>query len=583
MIKNSNLVVDMDRAITRWKPIVERLGVTEATDPAKLRSLCEYAEMHSTSIAAGFGGVNENAMYANPANTQGMGAVINPGVNPIPGQNGSFGSGDLAQQMLPPSLKIAAHTPGLNLVPVINVNSNRIDYPFFDWQYDNVTTGQTDERGSVIKFRPTADADLADLKVWLRTAMAAYGVTETRGGVSKGLYFQLSGGALPAAVGGYDPTVEPATKTGVVKFEGFSRIDGMPILRFFTQQNSASSGGWGFNAALNTFPNTGDILTHLSAATIEAPANGGLTDNAIGAVNTVLPVSLNEDLVLDFTSSGKDGLMNRGEWDVAQAGKVGPEMRVATIQIGHVHVSGALRLSELGDFKRMYNIDLVEQTKAQLVNQIQQKISVEIVNKVKEFGLKNRASLASATGASLAALTAAGITDGKIYDVSVTAVSGALGGENYASLARKIWSTITKASFYIKTDGRIGTADYIVTSGGIAALFNDIAGYIINPFNAKFGEGQLQPAGTINGIKVYVDPYQRPEDLTIYLGRVGKADEPGIKFFAYMLAESVDVVSEKTMAPHLYMYSRFAVAEFGWFPEKQYMAIKVEDNNGILN
>jgi hypothetical protein len=73
-----------------------------------------------------------------------------------------------------------------------------------------------------------------------------------------------------------------------------------------------------------------------------------------------------------------------------------------------------------------------------------------------------------------------------------------------------------------------------------------------------------------------------PADLTVYMGRVGKTDEPGLKFLAYMLAESVEIVSEKTMAPRLYMYSRYAVTEFGFFPEKQYMALKVEDVNGLL-
>jgi len=230
----------------------------------------------------------------------------------------------------------------------------------------------------------------------------------------------------------------------------------------------------------------------------------------------------------------------------------------------------------------MYNVDIVERTKAQLVNLIQQKISIEIVEKIKELGLRNRATLPAAPSSMAAALLAGGISDGKIFDMSVTQVA-TLGGEQSASIARKLWSKVSQGSQYIFTDGRIGGADFIICSGAVVSIFESIAGYIINPFDSKVtATKQLTPQGTINGLKVYVDPYMNQSDLTIYLGCKGTADSPGIKFLAYMLAENVEVVSENTMAPHLYMYSRYAVAELGYFPEKQYMAIKVEDVDGLL-
>jgi hypothetical protein len=294
-------------------------------------------------------------------------------------------------------------------------------------------------------------------------------------------------------------------------------------------------------------------------------------------------VSLNEDFIDDFTSARKSSSMTRGEWDTDEAGKIGPDSFVKSVQIGVVHVSGALRLSEIGDYKRMYGVDIVERTKAQLVGQIQQKISVEIVEKVKEMGLKNRATAPAAPAGLAAGLLGAGITDGTMFDMSVTATAGALGGEHNASIARKLVAKIHQASAFVATDGRIGGIDYIISSGTVVSTIRSISGYTVNPFDAKLGGPmQLQPAGTIDGIKVYIDPYMNPADLTIYMGRVGTKEDSGLKFLAYMLAESVEIISEKTMAPRLYMYSRYAVTEFGFFPEKQYMAIKVEDIDGIL-
>jgi hypothetical protein len=577
-MRNSQLTIDMDKAFKKWKPIVEKLGITNVE---RINELCEYAEMHASAITAGM--VKENVAYANASNTAGMGAVLFPGLSGTPGLPGTAGSGDLGQTLLPASLKIAAQTPGLELLPTINVNSNRVDLLYFDWAYDDVAdVNAGDERASTFKFRPTADANFASLVAYLRAEMALNGVTELRGRISKPLYFVLSGVGVSAPVAAYDSTLAPTgSKLGYVQFKGFSRIDGLPMFRAYIQQNTASSGAWTFDATKNTFAASGNITTILSGATIEDT----LTSAAfpVTAVTGVSLVSLNEDFIDDFTTGRGKTSMTRGAWEIDEAGKIGPNTFTKSVEIGVAHVSAALRLSEIGDWKRMYGVDVVEKTKGQLVNQISQKISVEIVDKVKEMGLKNRTSAPAAPAAMNAGLLAGGITDGKIFDMSVTATAAALGGEHNASISRKLWAKVQQASYYVANDGRIGGIDYVVTSGTIAGILKGIERYTINPMDAKLsGPNQLQPAGTIDGIKIYVDPYMGPADLTIYMGRIGKKEEPGLKFLAYMLAESVEITSEKTMAPRLYMYSRYAVTEFGFFPEKQYMAIKVEDQSGIL-
>ena len=569
MQKSSNLVVDMNKAITRWKPIVEKLGVTNAQ---RINELCEYAEMHSSAITAGM--VKENVAYANPANTAGMGAVAMPVMGNTPGIPGQAGSGDLGQTLLPASLKIAANTPGLELLPTINVNSNRVDLLYFDFKYDDVASLDiNDERASTFKFASD------DVTAAMKSHMLANGITELRGRISAPLYWNLTTGTVNTTGPG------AGSKAGWLQFKGFSRIDGRPMFRAWIQSNTASSGAWQFSTALNTFPATLSILTHIQAGVFtdaDAQTPGAQAGTSADATDISM-VSLNEDFIDDFTSARKSSTMTRGEWDTDEAGKIGPDSFVKSVQIGVVHVSGALRLSEIGDYKRMYGVDIVERTKAQLVGQIQQKISVEIVEKVKEMGLKNRATAPVAPTGLAGGLALAGITDGTMFDMSVSATAGLLGGEQSASIARKLVAKIHQASAFVATDGRIGGIDYIISSGTVVSTIRSIAGYTVNPFDAKLGGPmQLQPAGTIDGIKVYIDPHMNPADLTVYMGRVGTKEDPGLKFLAYMLAESVEIISEKTMAPRLYMYSRYAVTEFGYFPEKQYMAIKVEDVEGIL-
>lgn len=581
MIRNNQTVVDIEKATKKWSPIVEKLGVK---DPERIANLCEYAEMHASTIATNM--VKENAMYANAVNTAGMGAVSFPGLSGIPGQPGSAGSGDLGQTLLPAALKIAAQTIGLELVPTINVNSNRVDLLYWEWNYSDTAGNDGVEKPTVFKF--TSD-NLTTIKAWLRAEMSANGVTEMRGRISKPMYFKFQAdGASPGD--SYSSLTAPTgSKAGWLMFNGFSRIDDLPVFSAWSQENTASAGAWGFDVTLNSFALSGSIQSQLAAGQFldTITSSGGVDLDTAGTSLAVSLVSLNEDFVDGFTTNGiqtgSRKAETRGQWDVNQAGKVGPNSFTKSVEIGVAHVSAALRLSEIGDWKRMYGVDVIEKTKAQLINQLSQQISVEIVEKIKEMGLKHRANTQAATGVALSSLASAGITDGKVYDFSTTAVASKLGGENSSSIARKLWAKVQTASFFIAQESRLSGADFVVCSANAAGILKSVDRYTLNPMDAKISApGQLSPAGSIDGIKIYVDPYMNPADLTMHLGRIGKKEDPGIKFLAYMLAESVEATPERTMAPHLYLYSRYAVTEFGFFPELSYYSIKVEDIDGLL-
>jgi len=140
------------------------------------------------------------------------------------------------------------------------------------------------------------------------------------------------------------------------------------------------------------------------------------------------------------------------------------------------------------------------------------------------------------------------------------------------------------ASNFIATEGRVGPAQFAVTNGGLAASLMDIAGYTINPTKSKInGSGQLYPVGQIGDIQIYVDPYMKYNDNRIVLGRKNNPDQPGIIFVPYLMAQSISLISEATFAPRLLLRSRYAVAEVGWYPQKQFMNINVYDPNVLLN
>jgi len=213
-----------------------------------------------------------------------------------------------------------------------------------------------------------------------------------------------------------------------------------------------------------------------------------------------------------------------------------------------------------------------------LVNELSQTISKQIVAKIFEMGDLNRTSAPLYTGGSP-------ISGQTIFDLNTAYVSiSSIGGETTHAVQRKLITKIAHASNYIATEGRVGPAQYLITNGGLAAALQDIAGYTINPTKSKMNaSGQLYPVGSIGDISIYVDPYMRYNDNRIVLGRKNNPDQPGIIFVPYLMAQSISVISEATFAPRMLLRSRYAVAEVGWFPQKQFMTIKVTDASGLLN
>jgi hypothetical protein len=173
-----------------------------------------------------------------------------------------------------------------------------------------------------------------------------------------------------------------------------------------------------------------------------------------------------------------------------------------------------------------------------------------------------------------------------IFDLNTVyaAVATGPGGETTHAVQRKLITKMIHASNYIATEGRVGPAQYVVTNGGIAAALMDVAGYTLNPVKSKInGSGQMYPVGQIGDITIYVDPYMKYNDNRLVLGRKNNPDQPGVIFVPYLMAQSISLISEATFAPRMLLRSRYAVSEIGWFPQKQYMTIKVVDANNYLN
>ena len=585
----SHIRIDTAKATKKWAPVLENMGVTGD----RVEWMAEYAEFHS---------INENA-YVNASNVAGMGSISNPVVSANPGQTlglsgTSIGSGDVGQNLLPVAMKIAAQTIGLDLVAVKPTPGPKIDLLYIDFQYDDTrSVNGADERPQVFKVNFT---ELATVQSQIRLAMAAIGASETQGGLSAGrLFFAsnslansgvITGGTNVSSSNKISSSEPTGTKYGVVEFLGFSRIDGFPIFRGYRQANtshtatglaSGTSALWSFDQTRNTFNPTQSMIAQFNQ--IGTASVSGVDIQLVSALEDHIPGFSANWTSATGTAAGAYP-MDRQSDDDSYAGVIGPKISSKTIQVGTIEVSSALRRTEIEDIKANTGMDIVQKMESILVNELSQTISKQIVAKIFEMGELNRTN-APAASSTVAAL-AGNISNMTIFDLDTAyAANGSyVGGETTHAVQRKLITKIAHASNYIATEGRVGPAQYLITNGGLAAALQDIAGYTINPVRSKLnGQGQLYPVGTIGDIAIYVDPYMRYNDNRLVLGRKNNPDQPGIIFVPYLMAQSISVISEATFAPRMLLRSRYAVAEVGWYPQKQFMTIKVADDAQLLN
>ena len=609
-----NLIIDNQKAVAKWKPVLESLGVT---DPYRQKWMSEYAEMHS---------LNENVAYSTLGNLNGMGAVQAAQPSTTPGlvwgdygmgTAGGIGSGDIGQNLLPVSMKIAAQTIGLDLVAVKPASSPKVDLLFVDFKYDNLADSTLkDERPIMFSLNLSDATAKAALNTALKASMAlkldANGqpVREKVGGLTNSIYVHLSGGTTACQVGNttgtiadyfnksgvdtagelnaFDPTLitYPANnssavkKEGVMEFLGWSRINGYPMFRVFRQFNpGANNAGWGFVDDRNTFPTAAASIAEMLNAGVKVQVASGVTLQSVAITGaTIELVSLMEDHIPGFSAGWYvNKPMTRDEDERTYPNVIGPDIFTKTIQVGDVEISSALKRTQIEDIKAATGMDIVQKLESVLVNELTQTISKQIVAKVTEMADKNRTAWT----------TPKDNAGNSKFDFNVDAYlalgAATPGGETTHSIQRKLIAKINNASNFIATEGRVGPAQYLVTNGNLASAIQDVAGYTLNPVKTNLNaNGQLFPMGNVGNISIYVDPYQRWDDNRIFLGRKNSVEQPGLVFIPYLMAQSIQLISEATWAPRMLIRSRYAVADIGFFPWKQFMTILVTDSAGVL-
>jgi hypothetical protein len=566
------------------------------TDSEKLRWVSEYAaihEIHESQIGVGGAAMGPNAggfvpgqglnpIYATPLNTMGMGnpmAPQNPNTSSMapaaPGNqwNQTVGSGDIPVSTLPMALNIALITIGLELLPVVNAKGPWTMLSYMDFPYAGGKMGRKNEIAGID------------------------GVGE--GAENKPLYVKFLGfDGTAEDINTLRHLAEDANRAVVingadgVKFEGtfkqFGRMDGGLIVA--VKSCTKGEGDNAENAAI------ADLFDGTNPATMTIAGITGKQVTSVDFAQTMV------DFVDGFANfaTGKKEPMTRAQNETGTGNVIGLRLFSKWIQMGSYEVTGTVTRQQLQDLP-LYGVDAVAKVMEALQNEITQSINARILEHVFALGVTNAVNQRGYQGVDLnlqmgtadidmAATPIKHYTD--IYGVdhkstwgNIKNVEANTSAENLHTRQRRISSRILAAANFIQVTGRRGRASWIITNAKIATALQDVSSYVVAPMAnnmAQDGSQNLFLSGRLAGLNVYVDPYMDWDDTRICVGRKGNGNEPGAIFMPYILADTVSITAEGTMAPKMLVNSRYTIADAGFYPEAQYYTFCVNSDFDII-
>ena len=558
-----------------WSPIIEsKAGITEESKKGWLTKYCHY---HSLNESAGayntLGVVNGMGNVAPPAFP---GATIG-GTSFSTGANAGFyntawqGSGDKFPSLLPLAIQVAAKTVGFDIVPVIPMSGPTGILSYLDYVYAG---GKTNAATAATSGDSLAKAP----------AMIKFPVYQTA----------LGTGVTGATAGTFNVGQSYAvTNAGTLTltFIGLSRIDGFPIFEITNVTDGYNVAGI-INGTPVQVSSTG-FYTGATSVNYLAQLVKGLEDHIQGFSGA----GFND--TNDWQGPYVDGTktynpMLRGVAESTYYNSMGLSTFTKFVEAETFQVAASVTTEQIQDLNKQFGIDVISMIENALVNEVSQSINKHILSRAFALGWSNHIQFNNVENQNLnlnlvigggTSNTQAYVKKDDTTGVMTVPAGPASGGyENLSTLQRRLFSRILAAANVVANRGRRGPANFIVTNAAVASALQDISQFTFAPFSNTLTQnnGTLYPVGSLAGMTVYVDQNMRYDDTRVCIGRKGGDDEPGLKFMPYMMAESIQTISEGTMSPKIAVKSRYALVEAGFLPETMYLTFYVNVPSGGL-
>lgn len=125
----------------------------------------------------------------------------------------------------------------------------------------------------------------------------------------------------------------------------------------------------------------------------------------------------------------------------------------------------------------------------------------------------------------------------------------------------------------IAVNCRYGPANFVILNLQLASILEDSPNFVMLELNTTLSaHGRPYLIGTIGSIQVYVNPYMKWNDNTVYLGRKTTMQQSGIQFIHYNECDVKYLTLEPSaiIRHDLILDARCAIFNIGNNPEKNY-------------
>lgn len=525
--------------------------------------------------------INEGFDSVMSQNLNGVGPVAfpaDPGTANQFGQPGrKVGSIDVAANTLALNMNLAAQTILFDLLPTIPVYSPLVQLDYVDVVYGGGKLGTgSGPRYFLVKFAELYTSENQKVLHALKPGNVFYIGDSTEGKL--------------------------AVKA---KFVQLSRVAGWVIIRnegIFTV---------GANGAMTA--NTTASLFDVAQQTVKMfTVDGGTVGTMLEGMTQVIfdLVSTGDEQIHGFTTLNEDGEpMSRAqsEWGNSQM----LELRTFSkaIEVKTYQVWGALTRRQVKDLKAR-GLDSVSIIKNFMQNEITQSINDMGLRRMRALGVTTHAQLLAAQQYNLNLyLGYAGNTEKAFSQFKVPAFIDKNGvdrtaefgmipnaesnsaAENQITRQARIATRILAASAILGNLSRFGAGDACVVNTIVLVALKAQKNFVAALDNTLVQDNKnLFYAGDLAGIKVYCNPKQMINDMSVLVLRTNKTADgvdidninQGCVFMPYDLASTVEITAEGTAAPKLLIESDYAFAETGVYPELAYLTFAIDSDYGWI-
>lgn len=499
-----------------------------------------------------------------PANMIGMGDVSNPdSSNSHTGGiwNPSYkaGSGDIPSYVFGLQAHLAMYCIGFDLMPVISVDTPKIMVSYVDTVYGGGAFDELGEKPSFIEI----SCDLFT-RAWIKAKALKRATTE--------VIIRANDGTAMKVLFIVGSTVKSAI-TAEVLSTGTSTVATGTIT--YVWDDSVTVKGVADAVAVAT----GSLVFVATPTTLSA-------GEAITAIGVGYASAVRTNIAEAASNNNSLGGMSRKQHAKGPKHKLNVIAMDKQLEMKGIEIEADTDNIQIKDMAAM-GINVIAHLYTGVQNQLVQTLDEIILNHLYALGAQHAVNAYTSQGINHSLYIAApakttltfSAVDVVFDDMTGTDVRSKMGAidnsiqsagyENQMTHADRLYARLLLVAEFGGQQNRIAPYDYVVVPGEIASCLKKNATFSACPKATTLtANPELSYSGTIfETISVYKNPRIAFNDVRVVMGRRGNDTDPGPKFLAYDLAASRQMVVEGTMAEKIRVWSRFEIADIGFYPE----------------